>query len=225
MISVRLNQSKLTKDLNNIVAYSFGFLEGVQKGKMLFLNNLGEGIKRILESFIDSSARSNPNSLHHIYEWYKTGSPDARLYDIKYTVSGVGLSFYSSFKQSSTIKEGSSVPFYNKAKIMEEGIPVTIVPTKSNVLAFEQDGEMVFTKGPVQVDNPGGTATKGAFENIFNSFFSRYFTQAFLKTSGLYNYFNNPVIYKKNLQKGRSSGRAAGLSTGYAWIVNAMVNK
>ena len=225
MISVKLNQGKLIKDLNNIVSYSQGFLEGMQKGKRVFLGNLGEGVKNILELFIDSTARSNPDSLHHVYEWYKTGSPDARLYDIKYTVSGLGLSFYSSFRQSSTIKDGSSVPFYNKAKIMEDGIPVTIAPKKAGVLVFEQGSETVFTKNPVKVNNPGGPAAKNGFENTFNMFFGRYFTQAFLKSSGLYNYFNNPVVFKKNLQKGRSAGRPAGVSTGYAWIVNATVNR
>jgi hypothetical protein len=225
MITVKLNQSKLVKDLNNIVDYSLGFISGVQKGKAIFLNNLGSSVQSILEAFIDSNARSNPQTLHHVYEWYRTGSPDARLFDIRYTVSNVGLSFYSSFRQSNTIKNGSSVPFYNKAQIMENGIPVTIVPKRSSVLAFEEDGETVFTRGPVNVDNPGGPATQNSFENTINLFFTRYFTQAFLRTSGLYDYFNNPRVYKKNLQKGRTSGKAVGVSTGYAWIVNAKVNK
>ena len=225
MITVKLNQSKLIKDLNNIVDYSLGFINGVQKGKSIFLNNLGSSVQHILESFIDSNARSNPQTLHHVYEWYRTGSPDARLFDIRYTVSNVGLSFYSSFRQSTTIKNGSSVPFYNKAEIMENGIPVTIVPKRSSVLAFEQDGETIFTKGPINVDNPGGPAVQNGFQNTVNLFFSRYFTQAFLRASGLYDYFNNPKVYKKNLQKGRTSGKAAGISTGYAWIVNAKVNK
>jgi hypothetical protein len=225
MITVRLNQSKLIKDLNNIVDYSIGFISGVQKGKSIFLNNLGSSVQYILEAFIDSNARSNPQTLHHVYEWYRTGSPDARLFDIRYTVSNVGLSFYSSFRQSTTIKNGSSVPFYNKAQIMENGIPVTIVPKRSSVLAFEENGETVFTRGPISVDNPGGAAAQNGFQNTVNLFFTRYFTQAFLRTSGLYNYFNNPRVYKKNLQKGRTSGKAAGISTGYAWIVNAKVNK
>jgi hypothetical protein len=225
MITVKLNQSKLIKDLNNIVDYSLGFINGVQKGKSIFLNNLGSSVQYILEAFIDSNARSNPQTLHHVYEWYRTGSPDARLFDIRYTVSNVGLSFYSSFRQSTTIKNGSSVPFYNKAQIMENGIPVTIVPKRSSVLAFEENGETVFTRSPINVDNPGGAAAQNGFQNTVNLFFTRYFTQAFLRTSGLYDYFNNPKVYKKNLQKGRTSGKAAGISTGYAWIVNAKVNK
>lgn len=221
MITVTMNQNKLIKDLNNIVQYSMGFLDGVQKGKKIFFNALGSNVREMLELFIDSNARSNPQALHHVYEWYKVGSPDARLFDINYTVSNVGLSFYSSFTQSNTVKDGSSIPFYNKAKIMEDGIPVVIRPKISDVLVFEDNGDTVFTKGPIEVLNPGGTQVQGSFTNIVNIFFSRYFTQAFLKTSGVDKYFSNPQIYKKNLSKGRASGRSAGLSTGYSWIANA----
>jgi hypothetical protein len=149
------------------------------------------------------------------------GSPDARLYDINYTISNLGLSFVSTMKQSTSIKDGSSVPFYNKAKIMEEGAPVTIRPKKASVLVFEDGGETVFTKGEVTVQSPGGTATTGSFQKVVDTFFTRYFTQAFLKSSGVYQYLNNPDVYKKNLQSGKSSGRSKGLQVGYRWIANA----
>lgn len=223
MISIKLNSNALTKDLNNIVQYSLGFIDGVHKGKKVLFSKIGASVKEMLEMFIDANARSNPQALHHVYEWYKTGSPDARLFDINYTVSNVGLSFYSSFRQSNTIKEGSSAPFYNKAKIMEDGIPVTITPKKATMLVFEQDGETIFTKGPVEVMNPGGSQAQGSFERIVNIFFKQYFTQSFLKVSGLKDYFNKPVVYKKNFQKGRAYGKSVGISTGYSWIVNAGV--
>ena len=223
MISIKLNSNALTKDLNNIVQYSLGFIDGVHKGKKVLFSKIGASVKEMLEIFIDANARSNPQALHHVYEWYKTGSPDARLFDINYTVSNVGLSFYSSFRQSNTIKEGSSAPFYNKAKIMEDGIPVTITPKKATMLVFEQDGETIFTKGPVEVMNPGGSQAQGSFERIVNIFFKQYFTQSFLKVSGLKDYFNKPIVYKKNFQKGRAYGKSVGISTGYSWIVNAGV--
>ena len=223
MITVRMNETSLIKDLNNIVNYSLGFLDGVQKGKRAFLNNLGKGIKEVLELFIDSSARTNPQALHHVYEWYKTGSPDARLFDISYSVSNFGLSFSSSFKQSKSIKEGSYTPFYNKAKIMEDGVPVIIEPKRSSVLVFDDNGETIFTKGPVEVLNPGGTQVQGSFEQTLNIFFKRYFTQVFLKTSGVDKYLSNPTVYKKNLSKGKAGGKAVGVSTGYSWIANAGV--
>jgi len=221
MISVKLNQNKFMSDMNNIVNYSFGFLDGVKKGKSVFLNNIGLLTKEMLENFIDSNARSNPQMLHHIYEWYKTGSPSARLFDIEYTVSGVGLSFYSNFKQSQSIKRGSKVPFYNKAEIIEKGIPVIIRPVRAQALSFEDNGEQVFTKAPIEVANPGGTQAQGGLEKIMNMFFKRYFTQAFLRSSGIAQYLNNPIVYKKNLQKGRRVGKSAGVSTGYSWIAKA----
>jgi len=223
MISATINQKQFIKDLNNIVDYSLGFLDGIQKGKTVFLNNLGKNIKEVLELFIDSNARNNPQALHHVYEWYRTGSPDARLFDINYTISNLGLSFSSSFRQSSSIRNGSNVPFYNKAKIMEDGVPVIIQPKKSNVLVFDDNGETVFTKGPVEVLNPGGNQVQGSFENTLNIFFQKYFTQAFLRTSGIDKYLSNPTVYKKNLSKGKTGGKAVGVSTGYSWIANAGV--
>jgi len=149
------------------------------------------------------------------------GSPNARLYDLKYTVSNQGLSFITNFKQSKSIKEGSRVPFYDKARIMEEGIPVVITPRNSDVLVFEKDGETVFTKNSVTVDNPGGDATKGSFEKVIDSFFTKYFTQAFLRSSGISSYLENPILYKKNIKSGKKSGRSKGLDVGYRWIANA----
>jgi hypothetical protein len=174
-----------------------------------------------MKEFIDSNARVNPEMLHHVYEWYQTGSPSARLYDISYTTSNLGLSFRSSFSQSISVKNGSRIPFYNKARIMEEGIPVTIRPKVAQVLAFTDNGEEVFTRGPVQVLNPGGNEVEGGFEKVFDMFFNRYFSQAFLRVSGVAKYLENPEVYRKNMKAGKSMGRSKGISTGYRWIANA----
>lgn len=217
------NSKQFKKDMNNIVNYSIGFLDGIQKGKTIFLKTLGMETVQIMKEFIDSNARVNPEMLHHIYEWHQTGSPEARLYDISYTVSGLGLSFKSSFSQSTSIKNGSRVPFYDKARIMEEGIPVTIRPKSAQVLSFDDNGEQVFARGPVDVMNPGGTEVEGGFEKVFDMFFNRYFSQAFLRTSGIARYLENPQVYKKNMPAGKKIGRSKGVSTGYRWIANAGV--
>lgn len=217
------DSNQFKKEMNNIVNYSIGFLEGVQKGKTVFLKTVGLHTVEIMKDFIDSNARVNPDMLHHIYEWNQTGSPSARLYDIDYTTSNLGLSFRSSFSQSTSIKNGSRTPFYDKARIMENGIPVTIRPKAAEVLAFDENGETVFTKGPVQVLNPGGNAVEGGFEKVFDMFFNRYFSQAFLRTSGIAQYLENPVVYKKDMQAGKTMGKSKGVSTGYRWIANAGV--
>lgn len=223
MIKMSINSTQFRKDMKNIVEYSFGFIDGVKAGKTLFFRNLGINVKEILEKYIDSNARVNPQALHHVYEWYQTGSKSGRLFDVTYTISNAGLSFFTNFKQSQTVKNGSNVPFYDKAKIMEEGIPVIIRPRNSDVLVFDDNGQEVFTKNPIRVENPGGQATSGSFERIIDTFFQMYFTQAFLRSSGVANYLENPIIYKKNLPSGKMQGRAKGISTGYKWITNAGV--
>jgi hypothetical protein len=222
-MKITTNTFDLEKKIKNVTNYSIGFLDGVQTGKTVFLKHLGENTVFILKEYIDAEARSNPKALHHIYEWYNTGSPEARLYDFHYTISNLGLSFKSNFKQSATLSNGSSVPFYDKAKIMENGTPVTITPKRSDVLAFDVNGETIFTKRPVTVNNPGGDFTQGSFEKIADQFFNVYFRQSFLKSSGLYSYIKKPVLYKKNFLAGSKTGREVGVSTGFKWIANAHI--
>lgn len=220
---VRTNSKNFEKQLLNIVEYSVGFLEGVHKGKRIFLQNLAEGILPIMYNYIDIEAKANPVAMHHVYEWYKTGSPFARLYDINYTVSNLGLSINSTFKQSKTKSNNSDTPFYNKAKIMENGVPIKIKPKQSSVLRFEIDGETVFTNKPVTVTNPGGTEVSGSFERVFDSFMNNYFKQSFLAASGLSDYIRKPSLYKKNFKSGSKLGKNVGIATGYTWITNAKV--
>lgn len=219
---VSLTTNDFEKQIINIANYSVGFLEGVQKGKRIFLDNMGKGVIYTLGRYIDVEARANSAALHHVYEWYQTGSPSARLFDISYTVSNVGLSVNSTFKQSRTVSEDGTVPFYNKATIMENGIPVLIKP-KRTALRFRAGGEEVFTRKPVNVRNPGGEEVQGSFERTFDEFMRNYFTQGFLRASGLMDYISNPRIYKKNFAAGAKGGRNTGVSTGFKWITNAKV--
>ena len=222
-MKISTNTKSFTKQMNNIIDYSFGFLDGVEKGKSVFLNNLGHGVLTALYDYIDASARSNPRAMHHIYEWMQTGSPEARLYDLNYTVSNLGLSFKSKFTQSQSFSRNSNTPFYDKARIMEQGIPVKIAPVKSDVLVFEANGETVFTRKEVTVENPGGTEVVGSFERAVDEFMLGYFKQSFIRASGLYDYISKPVLYKANFAAGSRMGRAKGVDTGFKWIANARV--
>ena len=206
--------------MNNLVQYGFGFVEGAQIGKQQLLKQLGPEVRTLLEQYIDASARMNPEALHHVYEWYQTGSPAGRLFEIEYIVTGLGLSFQSTFRQSTSVKNGSNVPFYNKANIMESGIPVTIKPRNSGVLAFEDNGETVFTKKPVTVSNPGGTDTTRAYEEVFKEFFYRYLSQSFLDVTGLRRHLGTPLAFKNNLAAGMSGGRPVGVRVGRQWVAS-----
>jgi hypothetical protein len=221
MFNASFDSNEFMKDISNAVEYSVGFLEGAQRGKNVFLKNFGSNISTILDNYIDVNARVDQASLQHVYEWEKSGSPDSRLFDINYFVTGNGLSFNATFRQSISIKNGSNTPFYDKARIMEEGIPVVIKPKKSAVLAFQEGEDAVFTRKPVSISDPGGAAAKGGFERTFKSFFGNYFTQAFLQSSGLARHLENPSSFSKNFSAARRGGRSLGITTGFRWITSA----
>lgn len=217
----KFDAKSFTKMMDNIIQYSEGFLEGAQLGKRKLMENIGRNAIDAMKEYVDSSARVNPEALQHVYEWYQSGNPNARLFDLYYTVSNLGLSFRSSFRQSVTVARGSTTPFYDKARIMEEGIPVTIKPKKAKALAFDVDGEQVFVRGNVTVSNPGGSLAEGSLERTLEEFIALYFTQAFMNSSSLGRHLSDPTIYKKNLASGSRLGKAKGVETGYRWIANA----
>ncbi|NBR61238.1 MAG: hypothetical protein EBT86_06250 [Actinobacteria bacterium] len=216
---VTFDSKTLIKELNNLTNYSIGFLEGVDAAKEIFIDNFGKSVIESLKNFIDTNARVNPESLHHVYEWYQTGSPEARLFDIEYTVVGKNtLTFNYTFSQSLSYSQNSSQPFYDKANIMENGIPVTIRPKAKSVITFNDNGEQVFTKKPVIISRPGGDAVQGGFERILKSFFESYFTQSYIMISGIKEHFNNPEPYKRNLKSGiKQGGKSLGFRTGFEW--------
>lgn len=220
---VKFDTRRFAKTMNNIVEYSYGFLDGTQQGKKVFLDKLGRQVIESLGQYIDINAKANPNALHHIYEWYRVGSPAARLFDIDYVVNKNGLALFSNFRQSQTVSADGTVPFYNKAQIMELGKTVVIKPRSGGVLRFESGGDTVYTKKNVVVRNPGGNDVQGSYEEVFNEFMLRYFKQSFIRASGLYDYIKKPVIYKRNIRQGAKIGRSKGVSTGFSWIANARI--
>jgi hypothetical protein len=218
MINVKFDLTALTKDINSAVQYSDGYLEGIQLGKVAMLKELGYSIKKMLEEFIDVSARVDPARLHHVYEWYMAGQPEARLFNLECSVIGDGLTISSTFSQSKSFSHGSNVPFYDKAQIMEAGIPVTITPKNAKVLAFSDEADgMIFTKGPVVINHPGGRQVQGSFHDIINEFFDNYFSQSFLNSSG----FAQQIKSTEEFYAGFGRSRSEGVKVGYNWILKA----
>jgi hypothetical protein len=217
-VKVDFDFKNLIGSLNNLTQYSVGFLEGVQAARPEIMDNLGKEIIESLKDFIDTNARVDPQTLHHVYEWYQTGSPQARLFDIDYIVRGKeGLSFNYTFSQSKSFSANSTIPFYDKAEIMEKGTPVVIRPKNASVLSFNDDGDQVFTKKPIVVSNPGGSAVEGGFEKTIKNFFDSYFTQSFLMSSGVLSHLNNAKPFKENAAAGSRQGKALGFKVGYEW--------
>jgi len=216
MISVKFKDKEFMSTMNNFMNYSYGFLDGAQQGREKLLNKLGKEVIEKLKDYVDSMARVSPQTLHHVYEWNQVGSPAARLFDLNYRADKKGISFNYTFSQSRSVRSGSTTPFYDKARIMEEGIPVTISPVFREALRFEKDGQEVFVKGPVTVNNPGGSAVQGGFENTISTFFESYFTQSFLMISGVLAHLDNLKEYREGLSK-VSGGHSAGVAAGMRW--------
>ena len=220
---VSFDFKKFQKTMNNVVDYSYGFIDGIEKGKPKFLEKLGREVIVALSQYIDLNARANPSAMHHVYEWYRTGSPASRLFDIDFVVNKNGLVLFSNFKQSRSMSADATTPFFNKAKIMEQGRTVVIKPKSGSVLAFEDGGQTIFTKKPITVRSPGGDEVQGSYEKVFDEFMVRYFKQSFIRASGLYDYIKKPTAFKKNIRAGAKVGRSKGVSTGFSWIADARI--
>jgi hypothetical protein len=221
MISLTFNDKQFFKDVMNVVKYSQGFVEGVEGGTGSFLQEFAEHSKVAAEEYIDSSARLNPAQLQHVYEWDQNGSEGGRLFNVSAVVSGPSLTVSAVFKQSTSVKSGSKEPFANKAKMMEEGTPVTISPKTAKVLSFDDNGETIFTKKSIRVEDPGGVQAQGGFEKTFNEFFNVFFSQSFLKSGKLEGYLAMAKDYHDNFAAAKTGGRSLGKSTGYKWITKA----
>ena len=150
--------------------------------------------------YLDSQARVNPKSLHHMYEWKKVGNPKARLFKLSIRETN-GLSF----KIGSTfLPSRSTVPntfnknkyvFANKASIMEAGMPVIIRPKSAERLVFETSTGVVYMpKGAsVTVTRPGGGKATGRFQIAYARFFTGNLVSLSIKKSGFQQLFNSSL--------------------------------
>jgi hypothetical protein len=151
-------------------------------------------------NYIDALARSKPKSLHHVYEWKKTGNKSARLFKLNKTTQ-VGLSFginYAFLPSKSMVPSATGKRrhmFINKASVMEKGEPLVIRPKSADRLVFEIDGETVFMpKGAsVTVKRPGGSGARNQFTLAHSRFFSGRLVNDSIKKSGFQRLFNSSM--------------------------------
>lgn len=217
MLSVKVDARKLNKILENASSYSYGFLDGIELGQQEFNKRLGEFTVEALYKYIDSRAKANPQRLHHVYEWGQTGNPSARLFNFTYRPYKSSIRFTGNFLPSSSINEGSTEPFVNKAKVMEDQIQLVITPRDSAYLAFEVDGEMVFTTNTIYIDHPGGDEVSGSFGNAVEDFFNNYFNLGLLRP--LLNDLKTAEEFSEMFSSGaRSGGRSAGTKAGKKYM-------
>jgi hypothetical protein len=219
VLRAKIDTKQLNSILSNTVSYSYGFLDGTEIDQIFFNQKLGEYAVDALGYFVDSIARSNPNSLHHVYEWGQVGRKGARLFEIEAKASKRQIKFSGKFLPSKTTSPTSNTPFVDKANIMENSIEVVVSPKNSDVLAFEVDGDMVFTTESVRIANPGGDEVAGSFGNAIDTFFDSYFTVSLLKP--FMKKLERPAEFSNYFPSGTRSGRSAGLTAGKKYIRSA----
>lgn len=220
MLSIEFKTKDLNKMLNNLVAYSQGFLTET-KAKQEYINTkLGKTSINAFYQYLDGVARMHPGMLHHIYEWGQVGNPTSRLAKLNLTSSNRGVGIGAELLQSESVSPGSTEPFYEKATIMEEGIPVTIKEKQAQALFFEIDGVEYFRTGPITIMNPGGAETRGSFVRVFEDFYNNYFSQVYLRAIKFYDHFRNPIDYERNFKSAVKAGNARmlGKTTALSWI-------
>lgn len=144
-----------------------------------------EGLKylaKYFSAYVDNLARSNHRRYHHLYEPGYAGEAKYRLFAASVS-EGKNPNLTFNFIRSRIPAESGYI-FYNRAYVMENGIPLTIKPKNAKYLRFQYKGKF-FTKKSVYVAEPGGPDVAGSFVEIFNIFMSQVATKA-LKEYGFF---------------------------------------
>jgi hypothetical protein len=202
------NQNGPLKDSTVAQISAFVYYEAAVLSKLtankqfqnMFTSVIFEQIDTDFGNYIDALARSKPKSLHHVYEWKKTGNKSGRLFKLN-KISEQGLSFrvdYDFLPSRSMVPSSNSGRrhvFANKAAVMEEGNPLVIRPRNAERLVFEYNGETVFMpKGQaVTVKRPGGSAARNQFTLAHSRFFSGRLVSDSIKRSGFQRIFNSGI--------------------------------
>lgn len=223
MYSIKFDGKEAMKMLNNIVDYSDGFIKETRAQQKTVASRLAETSIDAFYDYLDVLARTNPGMLHHIYEWGSVGNPDARLVELQKRLTGKSAIIDSEFISSSSIPEGGSEPFYEKATIMEEGIPITVQAVQAKAMFIQYQGEEFFTAGPIVIENPGGEGVRGSFLRAFEDFYNNYFEQVYLRSIRYYDHFENPKGFSSNFGAAVKSANAGsiGRTTALKWVLNA----
>jgi hypothetical protein len=227
MISTKMNTKSLIQTLNNVLNYSEGFTTELKKNESKISKKIANASIDVFYEYLDGLARVHPGMLHHVYEWGQVGNPTARLFELQAKISGNDAIVTAEFLQSDTVPPSGNEEFYNKAIVMEEGIPVVINEVDAQALFFEVDGEEFFRTGPIVIANPGGSETRGSFVKAFNEFYGMYFKEIYLSSIGFYKHFSNPKEYSRKFRSAAKSknARAIGKGVALSWIERAPGNK
>jgi len=186
MIQLQINSDQMFKELN----LKANAIEALASEPVL--NEISQAVFQItgkaFVNSVDMYARKNPKSMHHVYEWGKIGLKTGRLFVIRKESLGGGiLAVASDFLQSkkpvpinpelaSPGPTGKKVTrqsiFRDKASVMESGKSVSYIAKR--IQAFMGESGLVFIRPgtAINIQNPGGIATRNAFANYMLEWYS-----------------------------------------------------
>ena len=150
--------------------------------------------------YVDAQARTNPKTLHHVYEWNKVGNSGSRLFKLNVTErNGLSFKLGTTFLTSKTPVPNSfgkkKYVFKNKASVMEAGMPLIISPRAAKRLVFETSTGVVYMPigASVNVTRPGGGKATGRFQIAHARFFTGNLVNLSIKRSGFQQIFNSSL--------------------------------
>jgi hypothetical protein len=220
-IKLRVDVKEFKKVMDNVIEYSEGFLKETEAKTEFIASKLGRSSVKEFYRYLDSLAATNPEMLHHVYEWGAVGNPSQRLFALTSQANKKSAQIISDFLESNSISDTSKEPFFDKARIMEAGIPLVINNVNAQALFFEVGGEEIFAVGPIYIPNPGGEMVRGQFKAQFEEFYNNYFTQVYLRAIRFYDHFKTPKPYYQGFAAGsRAGGKAAGRASALKWILD-----
>lgn len=217
-MTIMLDTSELERILKNTAQYCEGFIAGGEEGLDPLLMRIGAVVEEALGKWMDSMAAGNHAALHHVYEWYQTGSAGARLFEYNYTVGGGTIVFSGETQSSSSLPNRSSVPFYNKADVMESGGSVTVSPINVEYLHWND----VYTPNDVFIAHPGGAGTVGSWKRFTDLFFNTVLPQSLLAAM-LADLGTADEFLASFAAGAMGGGFGAGRAAGYKWITSPNV--
>jgi hypothetical protein len=212
MIQVEVNLNNFKRQMNSLNKS----LEDLPSKKNM--NNITRAAGSIAaKSFVkdlNSIAKTNKKSYHHIYEWDRVGVNNARLFTVLKTgVDSNNISLLIKFDKSKTKvpiakrlqKPGPSgkivtrtTVFKNKAEVMEKNSPVSFT-AKRNIAYTTTGRDIVFKRRGtlVTVRRPGGDGTTGAVEK-FAKKWEKSMLRPAINNSGIFNKLSNDISKTMN---------------------------
>lgn len=221
-IKMKVHTKELDTLMRNVVDYTDGFLKETTAQKKTIASKIGKASIDEFYRYLDSLASTNREMLHHVYEWGQVGNPTQRLFELKMNLKANSAEIISNFLESTSSPDSSDHVFWNKAEIMEEGIPVVINEIEAQALFFEVDGQEFFRMGPIVIQNPGGEEVRGQFVAQFEEFYNNYLEAVYLRSIKFYDHFKNPKAYYEGFRSGsKGGGKGAGRISALKWVLSA----